>query len=122
MAGYLYMGICLSQSSFTRGARRACRRIGQDRIGVVVRTTSIILNSIAPLADLLDRAAADRHFAESAGDIEDVMRLAKARQHAAQGRDNVLAVGDRRAEMARALGQIAVVQVVGFYSHFDERA
>ncbi len=68
----------------------------------------------AVLARLQVRGA-DRHLPVAAGDVEDIGGLAGPGDPPAQPPDQFLALGDRGAEVPGALGEVAVVQVVGLH-------
>src|SRR6266852_7532773 len=62
----------------------------------------------------------DRRLAVAAGNIDDVLRLAQSGDPSPEGTHQFLPVLKRGAQMRRAGCEVAVMQVIGFYTTFDE--
>src|SRR6266576_6478464 len=85
--------------------------IARFRLPITFRSQRMRLRQIA---------RADRRLAVAAGNIEHICRLAQSGHPPPQGAHQFLAVLERGAQVRGARREIAVMQVIGFYSAFDE--
>src|SRR5258708_29379167 len=63
----------------------------------------------------------DRRLAVTAGNVDDVIRLAQSGDPSPQGTHQFLPMLERGTQVRRAGREVAVMQVIGFYAAFDER-
>jgi len=79
-------------------------------------------DGVTAIAGFFGRISADHGLAVTAGDVENIGRLAKTGDMPAQGGNDSLPLFDRQPEMACARGKIGMVQIIGLDTVFDEAA